>query len=229
MRKINPVDVKTDFISGLNKVQEFYEAAADALQTDSHQTLLVENTLLSVAVLWEGFLSDLIVAYINRNSSRFAHHLKDALATDQTPKQALILKHFSTVNVPFHLNKDMIIELLDSQGNNITFSTYSALADKSSSWLTSQDAEKISKLPGSDQAIMDTLIAIRNHIAHRSERSYKTMNTALSKGALHATGLKRGVKNIKHVGVYLKSRPVGMQTPRINIFLDSLNRIAALI
>ena len=69
-------DVKADFASGLTDVAAFYSAANNALSGDKDKTLLVENTFLTTAVLWEGFVSDLIVAYINRDS----HGLRSTFA-----------------------------------------------------------------------------------------------------------------------------------------------------
>jgi hypothetical protein len=79
---MNPADVKSDFASGLNGVISFYATAKAALSGDKDKTLLAENIFLTAAVQWEGFISDLILAYVNRDSTRFGVHLRDALETE---------------------------------------------------------------------------------------------------------------------------------------------------
>src|SRR5205823_529705 len=153
----NPNDVRTDFAASLADVAAFHATANAALTGDKDKTFLVEHTFLAAAVLWEGFISDLLVAYINRDATRFRTHLKDALETTLT-----------------------------------------------------------------------AMIAIRNHIAHRSKRSGQAMNDALAKGALHGTGLGRGGPNaVNHVGSFLKSKPAGKQMARIDLYLSALGPVAA--
>jgi hypothetical protein len=79
MRKINPLDVKTSFASLIAEVDDFYKTVDRLVTAKKDKSLLVEGTFLSCAVLWEGFLSDLFIAYINRDSTEFANHLKRSL------------------------------------------------------------------------------------------------------------------------------------------------------
>ena len=53
------------------------------------------------------------------------------------------------------------------------------------------------------------------------------MNEALAAGALHGSGLQRGVNTVKHVGAYLKAQPAGHASKRIEIFLSQMHAIAA--
>ena len=224
---MNPADVKADFASGLTDVTAFYAAANTALSGDKDKTLLVENTFLATAVLWEGFVSDLIVAYINRDSSRFAVHLRAALEDNLTPKQKRIYSSFATLSIPAHLKKSEVIDLIDAQGNNITFSNYKEMKDASARWLTPANAARIAGLTARRRSVINAVIAIRNQIAHRSKRSLVAMNEALAAGGLHGTGLQRGVNTVRHVGAYLKAQPAGHASKRIEIFLSQLHTISA--
>jgi len=171
-------------------------------------------------VLWEGFLSDLIIAYINRDSSQFAVHLRNALETDLTPKQTRIYSAFTTLTIPTHLNKADVISLIDGQGNNISFSNFNDLNDAAARWLAATDAAKIANLTNAQKAILNALTAVRNQIAHRSEQAHKAMQIALSAGALYPTGLQRGTNAVSQIGSYLKARPQGHASKRIEIFLS---------
>ncbi len=228
MRKTDPDDVRTDFASGLADVIGFYATADAAVIGDKDKSLLVEHTFLAAAVLWEGFVSDLLVAYINRDTTRFRAHLRDAIEANLTPKQKLIYTNYATLAVPVHLKKADILSLVDAGGNNITFGHFGELAEAANRWLVAASSTRITGRSASEKASVNAVIAIRNHIAHRSERSGRAMNAALAKGELYGTGLGRGGPNaVKHVGSFLKSKPVGMQAARIDLYLASLGAVAA--
>lgn len=211
MRKTNPVDVRADFAAGLSDVTASYATVQAALTSDKDKTLLVEHTFLAAAVLWEGFISDLIIAYINRDPSRFARHLKDALVTGLTPKQNLIYANYGSLKVPPHIRKADVVSLIDPSGNNVTFSNFADLGGAAARWLSTANAGRIMGRTAAQKATVDAIIAIRNHIAHRSDRSLKAMNGALRAGALHGTGIRRGVNSVRHVGSYLKATPAGVR------------------
>jgi hypothetical protein len=100
MRKINPADVRADFASGLANVAAFYATAQAAITGDRDRTFLVESTFLSAAVLWEGYVSDLFLAYINRDSTRFGQHLHDALEAALAEKPRRIFDAYATIDIP---------------------------------------------------------------------------------------------------------------------------------
>lgn len=224
---MNPADVRADFVSSLADLEKFYASAKSALTGEKEKTLLVENTFLAAAVQWEGFLSDLIVSYVNRDATRFSIHLRSALETEMSLKQKRIYSKYAILTIPVHLKKADVVELLDAQGNNITFRDFTELKKDALRWLVTADANRIVALPKPQQSVFNVLVAMRNHIAHRSKRSQDAMNDALSKGALRGTGLQRGVNLVRHPGAYLKAQPKGHMATRIEIFLSQMRIIAA--
>lgn len=226
MRKMNPAELKIAFRSSLGDLLAFYAATEPLLALDSQRSFLVENSLLAAAVQWEGFISDLLVAYINRDSTRFAVHLKDALEQDLTEKQKTLFQRYSKFSIPAHLSKTDIEGLVDGRGNNVTFSNFSALVDQSKRWLIEADAARFAGRTAKEKGIVNALIAVRNHLAHQSERSLRAMNDALAAGALHPTGLKRGQNNVHHVGAYLKARVTAGNVTRLQVFLTELSSVA---
>lgn len=227
MRKINPDDVRRDFDLSLVDLLAFYRTVKSGLSSAKDQSFLAENTILTAATLWEGFVNDLFVGYINRDSTMFAVHLTNAFEADRTPKQKQIRQRFATVAYPNHMPVKMITSLLDEGGNNITFASSTDLKKGAKRYLTALNASKILGLTNSQGASINLWIALRNHIAHRSERSFKAMNVALAAGPLHGTGLKRGVKSIIYVGAYLKAKPSATALPRVEIILAEMRTIAA--
>ncbi len=227
MRKINPVEVRQDFDSGLADLIAFYMTVNASLTLDKDRSFLAENTVLTAATLWESFINDLFVAYINRDSSQFSVHLKNAFDADRTSKQKQIANRFTTINFPRHMPVQMVTSLLDEAGNNITFPTYSAMKKGAKIYLSAPHAAIVGGLTGQQGAIINLWIALRNHIAHRSARSLEAMNDALKVGALHGSGLQRGVRDVHHVGGYLKAKGVHNLPPRIEIILSSMRAISA--
>lgn len=227
MRKMNPDDVRSDFATSLAEAQAFYTTVKGALTTDKDQTLLVRNTILTAATLWESFISDLFIAYINRDTSQFQIHLRNAFEADRTAKQKLIAQHFTTLTLTKHMTVDMITELIDSNGNNVTFSSYKELKRGADKYLIAAHRVGIIGLSGARRQYINLWLSLRNHIAHDSDRSYDAMNEAMASSALINTGLQRGVRKVTHVGSYLKSRPTPNTKPRIELILDEMKLIAA--
>lgn len=227
MRKMDPASVRSNFDTSLSEAQDFYTAAKAALTTEKDQSLLVRSTIITAATLWESFVNDLFIAYINRDTSQFQIHLQNAFEADRTAKQKLIAQHFAVVTLTKHMTVEMISELLDSGGNNLTFSNYEALNRGAQTYLAQAHRAGITGLSTSNKKCIDLWISIRNHIAHDSIRSFDAMNQAMNSGALHNTGLRRGVRKVRHVGSYLKSKPAPNAKPRIELILAKMKLIAA--
>ncbi|MCE8421760.1 hypothetical protein LZ190_24440, partial [Rhodovulum sulfidophilum] len=122
---------------------------------------MTEHSLLSAAVAWEGFVSDMFIAYINRDPARFKQHLQasfdEHLKTADKPKR--IFEAFGTLVFPLHLKKADVQALADSVGNNITFSSFEKLEDKAGSWLVAAHAAKFSGLTNAQKAVIDGVIS----------------------------------------------------------------------
>ncbi|MEO8330618.1 MAG: hypothetical protein ABI586_11470, partial [Candidatus Nanopelagicales bacterium] len=137
MRKISPKNVKDDFRQQLADLTQFHHTGFGAFPTESDQSTLTEHSLLAAAVIWEGFVSDMFIAYVNRDATRFKGHLKasfeDHLRTASTPKR--VFDAFGTLTLPVHLKKADVQALANSLGNNITFPNFGDLEQRSSTWL----------------------------------------------------------------------------------------------
>lgn len=229
MRKISPDGVRSDFDAQLTAVENFYQAGKQAFSSDRDQSTFVEHSLLAAAVIWEGFLSDMFIAYVNRDPARFKQHLEASfnqhLSSSKKPKR--VFDQFGTLRFPDHLTKAQVIELADGDGNNVTFSKYQDIEDRADKWLTVPNAQKFRNRSAPEKATINALIALRNQIAHRSQRSLDAMNDALLSGALYQTGLQRGQNKFHNVGAYLKARPAGIQQTRFSIILSTLRAIGA--
>lgn len=230
MRTMDPARVRDSFDAQLTEAIAFYHTVKASLSSAADVTRLSASTMISAATLWESFLSDLIVAYINRDPSQFAIHLQHALNEDLTDKQKQILNRYAPYKAPTSIDRATIISLIDNDGNNITFSNAQALKKGAKRWISTANLAGINALTGQQMAIINLWIALRNHIAHDSERSKVALQRAVSHGALHGTGLHRAQNAIHTPGVYLKSKhrqPIG--NPRIEEILGHMQQIATAI
>lgn len=228
MRKINPDDVKQDFDDQLTALATFCTNGLAAFSSESDKSAFVTSCMLVLAVAWEGFINDLLIAYVNGDASRFKQHLESAFEAylSEATKPKSIFTEFGTITFPTHLTKKQVQEFADDEGSNITFSSYDKLEDKASVWLVAATAQKFTQLTDQQKAVVNAAIALRNHIAHRSERSGKTMNEKIHAGALHPTGLRRGENSVSNIGAWLKAVPVGKHTSRFSMFVGEMRAIA---
>lgn len=229
MRKISPTNVKNDFIDQLAALIGFYHAGFGAFSTDRDRSTLTEQSLLTTAVLWEGFVSDMFIAYINRDATRFKAHLRASFDEHMksAPKSQRVFEAFGALTFPAHLTKSDVQTLADGIGNNVTFPNFAELEQRAKTWLVPNHANKFCGLPAQQKAVVNAVIALRNHIAHRSQRSLDAMNASLAEGALHTTGIRRTANRFHNVGAWLKSVPVGRQESRFVTIVRILNDIGA--
>jgi len=230
LRTMDPALVRASFDAQITDATNFYHTVKASLSSAADVTRLSALTMISAATLWESFLSDLVVAYINRDPSQFAVHLQHALNEDLSDKQKQIVNRYAPYKAPTSIDRGTILSLLDDNGNNITFSNAQTLKKGAKRWISAANIVGINALTGQQIAIINLWISLRNHIAHDSERSRSALQIAVSHGALHGTGLHRAQNAIHTPGVYLKSKhrqPVG--NPRIEEILRHMQQIAAAI
>ncbi|MCU1033270.1 hypothetical protein JAK64_05835 [Stenotrophomonas maltophilia] len=228
MRKIDPASVKADFIEQLDAIKGFFDTTCTKLDNSTDQSTLAEHMLMAAAVAWEGFISDLFIALMNRDSSQLARHLENSFneLLRDSGKPLAAFKRFGKLEFPKHLKKIDVQSLANPSGNNITFSNYDRLETGAATFLCADDAKKFKSIKPSEKAVIDSLLAVRNQIAHRSERSSTAMHAALANGALHSTGLKRGERRPSNVGAWLKAKPSPAKDRRLFIFIETLKVVA---
>ena len=229
MRKISPDGVRDDYRRQLVDLTRFHNTGLATFSSEADQSTLTEHTLLAVAVAWEGFVSDMFIAYVNRDATRFMAHLKasfeEHLKTASTPKR--VFDAFGSLAFPDHLNRSETQRLANSTGNNITFPNFDELEGRAKNWLIDAHAIKFSGLTPQQKAVVDSVVALRNHVAHRSQRSLDAINDVLERGVLHPTGLRRGENRFHNVGAWLKSTPVGCNETRLATIIRILDVVGS--
>ena len=89
MRTTKPGPIRDDFISALTDVENTYAATSGSSMATASKKLIAEYSVVAAAALWEGYLSDLFVAYLNQDSSQFVAHLTPliSLNVERSPRE----------------------------------------------------------------------------------------------------------------------------------------------
>lgn len=181
----------------------------------------------SIFVDFECFLSDLFIAYLNRDFSQYQSKFVNSVRASAADKHSPWLSSKISFNIPNHMKLDDIADAIDPTGFNLTFKTSKIMKDKAREWLAEPYKARILGMSPADELLVDTVRAIRNWIAHQSDGSGEIMNAMLVKlensGGIN-TGLGRDGNKVTNVGSFLKSNIQG--SPRVALYAGRLKQIA---
>ena len=222
MRTQDPANIRADFDKSLTDVENAFTASEASLPDDRTKKLIAEYLFVAAATLFEGFVSDLFVAYINRNSEKFRAYLIGKINIDTKDEYAKRSMDYIEKTMP-HPTVERIREILDPSGYNVTFKTTDEMKESAGKWLANIDKTKFTSVSTQQCAIIDLVKAVRNFLAHRSQSADDTMQTALIATNLPAA-LRRGNKKVAEVGVYL--RATKNNQCRLSHFLVELQGLA---
>jgi hypothetical protein len=225
MRTVDPNNIKTDFIAALMDIEEAHSSVSASAIPKSQVHLLAEYTFLGAAILMEGYISDLFVAYINKQNSRFILTLTNHMEIEGDEPYSKRAKQYAVVDIASHLTIDKIRKILDPKDWNVSFVSAADLKGKAGQWLDQAYASRITNLSPSHCALYDTTKAIRNFLAHRSGSAKNVMQDALINQDLPVE-FRRGVNNVDKVGNFLESKPVGESQSRLRFYISEIRNIA---
>jgi|ERR1019366_2341018 hypothetical protein len=223
-----PAQVVTAFQKRITTAFSLYDELVLAVHQKTKQksleSLLAEQFVLGLAVLWEAFIHDLIVAYIEDRSDVCIRFHRDKVTQSIEAKNKAFSK-WVVIEVPPSLTREQIELMLDPEGWNITADSAETLAKRANQLLSAPHAIKFS-LADSDRKFVDLLIAIRNYLSHRSSGSLVIMKQRIKElQKVDATSPLNGT--VTTVGAYLKARPAGVGLSRANIIGNNLGAVAA--
>lgn len=232
MRKVKPDDVKSSFRALVTEKKSFFVRQETSLKGTVHEmkdlSQLSEMTFHSLYVEFECFISDLVLAYINRDPSAYQRDLfarsKESVRTkfgDWTASR-LIPKTEKNIKI------DEIEKLIDPSNFNVTFKDVDDLKSKANRWICPNYSVGFAGISAADTRLIDTTHSIRDFIAHQSVHSKNNMNNLLRTvdGGNNCPNTGLGTtQNIHNVGSFLKAL-VGNQR-RVLCCADRLLIIAA--
>lgn len=141
MRTTKPEPIRDDFIDAISDVKATYNAAAASSMEDKSKKLVAEYSVVAAAVLWEGYISDLFVAYLNKDSSKFVDHLTPLIsleAEDDIAKRAIA---HASVKLKKHFTVADLHSILGSKDYNITFPSPAKLKEAAGKYLAAPQSK----------------------------------------------------------------------------------------
>ncbi|MFP5207208.1 MAG: hypothetical protein ACLGSH_17780 [Acidobacteriota bacterium] len=177
---------------------------------------------MSLAVFWESFLSDILIAHMVRRPKQCrkvnAGKIQKSIA-DKFPGS----HRWVSIEMPQKPSPEQVERMLDPKGWNITFKSAVDLRERANLWLVATDAQKFS-LNADDAAFFDYLIAIRNFLGHRSSAARSTMIGAVA--ALNPqTSNSELCGAARQLGAYLKQATTSGR--RVNSISERVLSVAA--
>ena len=169
MRKVKPADVKADFKTFIDDRLAYYDRAAGYLPrrgADADHSILAETTLHSSYVAFERFVSDLLIAYINRDFSQYQASLEQRINSSTASKFGQFGLDRLTFTPVRHIKLDDLEELIDPTGWNKTFKSVDLMKTEFHESVIAALKTGVTNMTAPNVKFIDTMHAVRNFIAH---------------------------------------------------------------
>jgi len=207
----------------------FFDAGPELFKSPHWRATLSMRCELVFAqsyVLFEGFLSELFVAYLNRDASRYVADFDGRILQSIESKFGSWHASRVALNSPRHIPASELSLLVDPSGRNLTFRNTAELQGLATKWLVGASARKFTNLKKIEVALLDACRAMRNYLGHRSKAAKAEMNSALF--AIPAsTGLGRVTKPVTSLGAFLKAPAKPKQGRRLLYFMSFLRGLSS--
>lgn len=199
-------DVVCRFQARLNEAIDHHAELLHAVHNHKRQasleSLLAEQFAFTTTVLWEVFLSDVLMAHVAEDPRTFLADLKIRLNESVKGKFGPAAARYVALTPPATIRPHKVSEWLDPKEWNISVPSAAKLAVRANQLLPAPAAKRFT-LSAEDSALFDFTIALRNYLAHRSEGSRNTLKAALRE----LSGANAPLNAKAHtVSVYLKTR-----------------------
>jgi hypothetical protein len=211
MRKVDPDDVRGDFHAEVTDLIDYFGRMSAATANSAHAqgdvSRLAETTFLSAYVAFERFLSDLFLAYLNRQFTGYGTDLESRIRQSVHERYGQWAAAQVRLNTVRHVRLADLEPIVNREGRNLTFSSAQDIRDKAQRWLAAPYHTRIASLNAADDRLIDTARAIRNFMSHQSRSAKADMNQHLATVAQgnHNRHLGRGAHQVHAVGSFLKA------------------------
>jgi hypothetical protein len=202
--------------------RELLLAVHEKRRQASLESMLAEQFALNVAVLWEVFLSDLLMAYVSEDPRTYMGDLQGRIKQSVRERFGQEASKCMKLDFPATVAPDRIAAWLDPKDFNVTVKSADALAQRANSMLSALHAKKFTLEP-EDSEIVDFTVALRHYLAHRSIASrHQLLQVAKS-----LSGPNQELCDTIHkVGPYLKFRTTTGDT-RAALVASRLSAVSA--
>ena len=180
---------------------EFVMAVHNKRNQPSLESQLAEQLVMSVAVAWEAFITDLLIAYVTLDPKASIESLKSKISKSLNDKYGVDAAKAVKFSFPKSLTKARAAAFIDPKGWNIPLKSSEALSQRANELLSAQNAKKFS-LNADDSHFLDFVICARNYLSHRSDASRQALKTAISQAGGKNDFL---ASRFADIGTYLKN------------------------
>lgn len=219
-------EVIRKFQKRLDTSTEYYRELLLAVHQKRRQasleTMLAEQFTLNTIVLWEVFLSDLFMAYVVEDPTKYMRGLRERMEQSVKERFGGEAARCVTFDLPDVIAMARVSHWLDPKNFNLTFKSASALQARANDVLAAQFAKKFSVDQTTGQ-FLDFAIALRNYLAHRSPASRGQLKVAASALSGAHAGLNVPIRD---VGAFLKSK-TGAGDTRAAVLATQMRSLAA--
>ncbi|MFE1396783.1 hypothetical protein ACFW53_02450 [Nocardiopsis dassonvillei] len=236
MRTANPDTYLDDFLKQVQDGLDQYKSVSDALAGAGVKAPLLkaaaEDAAFRLGALWEVFQGRWHVAAISREPQKFVREVKKTLEQKlkDEARDIVLAIYPEALQVPSHPTLAQIESVLDPNRYNLTFKDVEAWME-SSALYHSDRYKGIVRVIVSDPesaSLLDLLKKLRNQLAHGSHGSKAAFNRSCrarpvgggEKEGLAGSAndpLKRGNRDVRDVGAYLRAGPDACSGSRVEI------------
>jgi hypothetical protein len=217
VKRVASTEVVRKFVKRVENSVRYHAEMLHVVQNQKHQatleTMLAEQFVLNTAVLWEVFLSDVLVAHLATAPQTYLTSLKARVVQSLRDKFGSETARHAAVKLPRAVSLEQARKLVDPKSFNVTVKSATDLVTRANDLLAAPHAKKFS-LGGDDRDFLDYIIALRNFLGHRSTASRDRLREAVNK--LVGTNKDLG-GSVREIGAYLKTKKTGGDTRAVLI------------
>ena len=177
------------------------------------ETMLAEQFTFNVVVLWEVFLSDLLLGYLVASPKRYTDGLREKIRQSIKERYGVVASDMLDFDIPRSFSLPKARLMVDPKQFNITVQSADHLSRRANELLAAPNARLFTLNPDEAQFV-DFVIALRNFLAHRSKSAHAVLKASIASLAGANAALQATTLNF---GTYLKTRDANGDTNSILI------------
>lgn len=230
MRKASPNEVIDAFVQSTSAGLADWQTIDASLSDLRLRRRVASDAFLALAVAWETFLSQWLIAAVNRDSSTAVRYLSQRLQDHATGELRVPQTHVSvTLITKHHFTLALVRQLLDPHDNNVVLREHKDLKDFADRWLAGSYGQQLSTITSYQFKPVLATRLVRNALAHQSESALQRANGELRKSTVP---LSLRVTTSRQLNVdgwrrYLLS--ITSATPRLAVYHTELAATAQLL
>ena len=168
---------------------------------------LAKQTALSLTVVWETFINDMLLNYAEQDPARVLSDIRFRISQSIGDRFGRVCARHVKYIFPRRPTSKIIAGICDDKEKNITAQSAADLSKKANALLTGQHA-RLFTLDKRDAEFYDFVVSLRNYLGHMSKLARRELRGTLSQMTHPDNAIFKVA--IRKIGIYLKAQtPVG--------------------